>query len=168
MNGRRASIYCKAVYDKDGKLSVTGVIGPLPSGNSLGSCGQIDMEFAHRNLNDDDQRYVGELIKPEDISFAKGWNREKWLDFLDVWHKYHLNDMKAGTPKQEEAIKKFRAENKISGWAYDKEREHLDKIGLLIDDGYVYGTAWLKESVPREVVAFLASLPDADKQPAWV
>jgi hypothetical protein len=42
---------------EDGRFSISGVIGPLPSGNALGGCGQIDMEFAHRNDNDNDKRY---------------------------------------------------------------------------------------------------------------
>jgi hypothetical protein len=88
-NGRRASVYIRA-KDTDSYLSITGVIGPLPSGNALGGCGQIDMEFGHRDPRDDDERYLGSLIKPEAIRFSAGWTAEKWMDLLDIWHGWHL------------------------------------------------------------------------------
>lgn len=165
--GRRASVYARISYDDAGKLSISGVIGPLLSGNALGGCGQIDTDFAHRNPADDDRR-VSNPIKPEDIRFAPGWNREKWLDFLDAWHGYHLNDMHAGTPRQEAELKKYYASNPGMQESYDANVEHLRSVGLYEDGGYRYGTAWLKRSVPAQVVEFLRSLPDADKQPAWV
>lgn len=34
--------------------------------------------------------------------------------------------------------------------------------------GYKYGTSWLKEEVPPEVIAWLFKLPDAEVEPAWV
>jgi hypothetical protein len=34
--------------------------------------------------------------------------------------------------------------------------------------GYRYGSAWLTEEVPADVLDFLRSLPTADRQPAWV
>ena len=51
----------------------------------------------------------------------------------------------------------------------------LEERGLLVDESFIhngnpykYGTAWLKEELPDSVVSFLASLPDAEKKPAWV
>lgn len=96
---RGASIFCKAEIE-DGKLSISGVIGPLASGNALGGCGQIDMEFQHRNPQDDDTRYSSP-IPAASIKYAKGWDAEKWLDFLDIWKAWHLNDMTAGCEHQE-------------------------------------------------------------------
>lgn len=34
--------------------------------------------------------------------------------------------------------------------------------------GYKYGTQWRKQEVPQDVIAFLQSLPEADREPAWV
>jgi len=76
---RWASIFIKAKIDND-RLSISGVIGPLRNGNALGGCGQIDMEFAHRNENDNDPRYDNP-IKPSEIRFAKGWDEEKWFAY---------------------------------------------------------------------------------------
>ena len=163
-NGRRASLFC-VVQDRkgDGELSFTGVIGPLRSGNALGGCGQIDMEFAHRKASDDDQRY-GDLIKASDIRFAPGRTRDKWLDFLDAWKRWHLNHMKAGSKVQEDWLRKHPAHD--TDWTQTSKR--LRRAGLNPDpDGYKYGSEWKREEVPAEVLAFLQALPDADRSPAW-
>ena len=73
------------------ELSVHGVIGAMESGNALGGCGQIDMEFAHRKQEDNDSRYRDDqLTHTKDIIFAPNWNREMWLDLLDIWKLYHM------------------------------------------------------------------------------
>jgi len=70
--GRWASVYCHIIYN-DGELTITGVVGPLPSGNSLGSCGQIRDELK------DIRRY------------ATGWTPARILYLRVVWLNYHLN-----------------------------------------------------------------------------
>lgn len=75
--GRTYSTYARIEFT-EGKLSICGVEGPLPSGNCLGGCGQIDMH-----------------LKAEDLNPAPGWTRNKIRDFLNVWNLWHLNDMKA-------------------------------------------------------------------------
>lgn len=105
-----APIFCKIAIE-DGKLSISGVIAPLKSGNARGGCGQIDMEFQHRNVRDNDRRYT-DLIKASDITFSKGWDAEIWFDFLDIWKQYHLNDMKAGCEHQ-----------RADGWEEDAKEE---------------------------------------------
>ena len=34
--------------------------------------------------------------------------------------------------------------------------------------GYKYGSAWLREEVPDEVLRFLRGLPGTDMEPAWI
>ena len=150
-NGRRANVYCRIKY-RDKKLSISGVIGPTVGGNAIGGCGQIDMEFAHRKKEDDDSRY-GYLTKPSDFRFAKGWDSKKWLDFLDVWKQYHLNNMQAGCEHQRKL-----------GWK--RYGDHPSEPCPVC--GYKYGTAWLMLDVPEEVITFLKGLPETDKEPAWV
>jgi len=146
-----ADLFCKAEI-KDGRLSITGVVGPNQTGNARGGYGQICMEFAHRNPADNDRRYR-EPIEPDQITFAPGWDKEKWLDFLDLWERWHLNDMKAGCEHQRKL-----------GWkSYD---EHPSEPCPVC--GYKYGSAWLREELPESVVEFLQALPETDKQPAWV
>lgn len=64
----------------------------------------------------------------------------------DLWKKYHLNDMHPGTPKQESALRKAH----IANWAseYDTCCKYLDSVNLLVDDGYKFGSSWLKEEIP--------------------
>lgn len=53
---------------------------------------------------------------------------------IALWGKYHLNDMNAGTKKQNEVI---------------NNREFLKAKRLYIDNGYVYGSQWLVSIVPE-------------------
>ena len=57
---------------------------------------------------------------------------------------------------------------KMLGWL--RETEHPE--GILSKPcpvcGYKYGSAWLKEEVPQEVIDWLFALPDATVTPAWV
>lgn len=92
--GAYRSIKIEVEYSDEGKLSISGSKG--------GSGGQIDMEFNHRDKSQNDYRYsIDNLIKASDIHYAAGWNAERWLDLLDVWHNYHLNDMNSACAHQE-------------------------------------------------------------------
>jgi hypothetical protein len=168
------NIYCEIKF-VEGKLSISGVIGPMKNGDCHGGCGQIDMEFAHRNPADNDSRYSNP-IKPEEITFAPGWDAEKWFDFLEAWKHWHLNDMRPGCEHQKDWGKKKlqvigydgRMETKTSGWVYPREHEEGELTKPCPVCGYEYGSKWLKEDVPAEVITFLQSLPETDKTPAWV
>jgi hypothetical protein len=150
-----ANLYCKIELTQEGRLSISGVEGPLPSGNALGSCGQIDMhEWKFKKLH-------------------KGWTPALVSKFRKVWDQWHLNDMKAGSPRQEAALKEWLS----SGARYDYAAacEMLKSKGLLEDQDYIhegkpyrYGSAWLRAKLPSEVISFLASLPKSTNQPAWV
>ena len=170
--GRWASIYCSIKLTEDGSLSISGVIGPLPSGNALGACGQIDMEFHHRNPDHNHKRYDNP-IKPRDIRFRPGWTATKWLQFLEDWRLYHLNDMQPGCEHQtaenwgHKRIK-LSAETKTSGWVHPEEHPDGELTKPCPTCGYEYGTAWNKSEVPADVLAWLFQLPPADQTPAWV
>jgi hypothetical protein len=132
-------VYCKIEY-KEGKLSISGVESPNVYGNCRGGCGQINP------------------VKVDTL--AKGWTYGKLARFNSIWAEWHLNDMKAGTPKQTEALKGKNLD-------YDKAVEYLKSINLYEDNGYKYGSAWLKVEVPQDVIDFLEALPNTDRQPAW-
>ena len=83
------------------------------------------------------------------------------VEVKEVWQRWHLNDMRAGTPKQEKAIKEFvaseRTKNRYAFVDYDEQCKHLESIGLLVDkldngSDYKYGSGWLKEELPAEIV----------------
>ena len=61
-----------------------------------------------------------------------------------------------------------KTETKTAGWVSHTEPPD----GLLSKPcpvcGYKYGSAWLKEDVPADVIAFLEGLPDSTLTPSWV
>lgn len=216
-------VYCKIEF-ADGRLAITGVEGPRSNGDCYGSCGQIVMGHAANH---------GASITP-----GEGWSAELIARFLDVWERWHLNDMRAGCEHQRgldvsrkveivryglttealrmrsEAIEYSareaaagrvprltdtaralillencfgdcfappdadsalsgcyevkRREDKAIGWA--TPTEHPDgMLGKACPTcGYKYGSAWLREDVPSDVIAFLESLPDSPDSPAWI
>ena len=149
--GRRTvDLYCRIYYGQSNgkwRLSITGVEGPLRNGDCVGGCGQVNLRESY-------------------VSPANGWDADKIERFLFLWDRWHLNDCRAGTPKQEEMIRQW----KESGWKYyyAEACERLDAAGMLTDEGYKYGSRWLYEEVPDEVLEFLRSLPATDKTPAWI
>ena len=158
---RRSQVFCKIVFE-DGKLSICGVVGPTIHGNSAGGFGQINMDFNKYYPHPD---------------FNAGWNRTKFDKFLDIWHKWHLNDMRPGCEHQRndpawDANKVISPGNtltgKTAGWTYPID--HPEGILTKPCDicGYKYGTKWFKEEVPQDVIDFLFSLPDSTIEPAWV
>jgi hypothetical protein len=229
--------YNEQVYDvhveiefKEGKLSMHGVGGALRNGNCLGSCGQ-NME---------------EVLSGTP---KEGWTPEMVQKLVEVWDRWHLNDMnplcehqraegwreiarkavnlyhfmltrEASSKKREveklalEALKNgesfsptaeqtelacldygvtYHTENlpeklakfyepqkalwqgatgfvetKTCGWLYEKDHPEgiLGKPCSVC--GYEYGSSWIKEEVPQEIIDWLFSLPEAEKRPAWI
>jgi len=74
-------------------------------------------------------------------------NDSKFKKVYEWWKKWHLNDMHAGTEKQEQALE----DAGVRG-DYTKECDYLESIGLLVDNGYKFGTAWLKREIPAEIL----------------
>lgn len=149
--GRWASVYCNITY-KNGRLSISGVVGPLSSGNCLGSCGQIIMNWAP-------------IVK-----YAKGWTPSMVNRLLDIWSRWHLNDKHDGTPEQMDFVREYRKNHARAN--YEELCSALKTAGLyevVKADGtsYKYGHDLLFESVPDDVLQFLDSLPVSDKKPAW-
>jgi hypothetical protein len=154
--GRHHPVFIK-VEIKAGVLSITGVVGPTIYGNCFGGAGQICMDYAHRNPQDDDKR-SSQPIKPSELRFAPNWNAKKWLDLLDIWERWHMNDTHAECEHQ-----------RALGWRYDDHHNPETFKGEPCPTcGYEIGSAWKREELPQDVINFLASLPDTDRQPAWV
>lgn len=76
---------------------------------------------------------------------------------LELWERWHCNELNPGSDRQRAAIEKFEAEFG-KNLKYDEVCEFLKLIDLYEDRGYKYGHAWLYEKVPNEVIKELASL----------
>lgn len=78
---------------------------------------------------------------------------------VDMWRRYHLNNMHAGTPEQEAEVKRW-----LDGrrYEYTTAREHLREVGLLTVEHngkpYTYGTGWLFEPISATDLAWLRSV----------
>lgn len=83
-------------------------------------------------------------------------NPALYKEIMELWEKYHLNDMVPGTPEQEAAVASWIAEGNKHD--YDKICEHLKSVGLyevpIEKDGYIlpykYGSAWLYNPIPEQ------------------
>lgn len=158
------SVFCEITYEK-GKLSIHGVIAPTRGGNSKGGCGQI-------------QNSILPIYK-----YAPGWTYGMAKKFIATWNEWHLNDMQAGCEHQRA---RHWEDYRISPKELPNSHANRDEKGILAiwvspkehKDGllgkpcpvckYKYGTAWLTKEVPKPVIKFLESLPETDKNPAWV
>jgi hypothetical protein len=139
----------------DGELSITGVEGPKSNGDCRGSCGQC--------LED----WPGMVIK-----FAPGWDTIKLMELVKIWERWHLNDMRAGTPSQESYLREHPVSFTYPESHYKKALEALEAAGLQPDllDGepYSYGSAWLHEDLPAKVVETVESWVEGTQPPdAW-
>lgn len=99
-------------------------------------------------------------------------NNALYCKIYDLWEKYHLNTLHAGTPAQEKALKEAVADGKLAGCGinnYGASCAYLHSIGLLEDkefmvekDGepkpYKYGTGWIAQEIPPEDLEICLSL----------
>lgn len=129
---------------ENGVLTISGVVGARSNGHA-DSCGQI---------------YPIKLS-----TFAEGWTNESINSLNAVWGRWHLNDMKAGTKKQETAVKEYMKSHKYD---YSEVCEYLKEIGLYEDNGYRYGSAWLKEELSNHVYTWFNKLPETTELPPSV
>lgn len=77
----RGRLFVEINYN-DGRLSITGVEGPMTNGDCRGSAGQCG---------------IAEDIQP---NTEEGWSSGKIQKLRDIWEKWHLNDMRAGCVHQ--------------------------------------------------------------------
>ena len=92
------------------------------------------------------------------IKFSSLANNELFMKIYKLWKVWHLNSMHPGTVAQEEALANFTPKNQYD--RYEEDCAYLDSIGLLVDNGYKYGSAWLHREIPDDVLAEMKSLFD--------
>ena len=85
--------------------------------------------------------------------------RELFNRVFAIWNEYHLNSMIAGTRKQEECLEEYLSEHKYD---YTECCKYLKEKGLLVDNGYTYGSAWLGKQIPTEIMDEIFSWKDIE------
>jgi hypothetical protein len=73
------------------------------------------------------------------IEYTPEWDREKLHRLIAVWKRWHLNDMRAGCEHQRLA----------GGYEVGEPCRTC---------GYGYGTAWLVEPLPQEIIDYVTGL----------
>ena len=67
---------------------------------------------------------------------------------VELWEKYHSNDLNAGTERQWEALWTAGLEKAD----YIKQCEFLESINLYVDGNYKYGSTWLFRQIPENII----------------
>lgn len=78
------------------------------------------------------------------------------LAHAELAKRWHLNDLNAGTDSQKESLD--RRFDSLPN--YEKFKAFLAEDGLLTDRGYTYGSQWLLEVLPDDVVETVLSWRD--------
>jgi hypothetical protein len=95
-------------------------------------------------------------------TYATGYSAETVAKLRDIWERWHLNDMQAGSPAQTAFLKA----NPVSRIEHFTEAsQELKAAGLNPDPNYLhkgkpyhYGSAWLFVEVPAEALQYLHDL----------
>lgn len=130
------------------ELSICGVIGPKRNGDATGSAGQC----------------VDQLLELNSLS--TGWTPAMVHRLHEIWKRWHLNGMNAGTVAQQEELRK----HEFPGYPLshlDWARAVLARVGLEPDGDYSYGSAWLYEELPPEILDELWALPTSPREHPW-
>lgn len=144
-------------FTVDRKTGERTIVGKTPEYVELSICGDVwnnrrsDIECGGQCL-DTIAEYRDQLTDVETFDML-----------YDLWKNYHLNGMHAGTPEQEQAIEAWKAE----GNKYDytavcemlkaKGLYEVNYTGLSVgrrydNEPYRYGTAWLVQELPGDVL----------------
>lgn len=130
---------------EDGRLSISGGIGTK---HQLRTCGQCIDEIAEIP-----SRYL-----------IKGFTKSDRDRLVEIWRRWHLNDLRAGSPAQEEFLRANPVSFEYPESHYTAAVEALTAAGLNPDPNYLYkdepysyGHAWLTEELPVDVVEWAKS-----------
>lgn len=84
-------------------------------------------------------------------------DKELYNFICDIWSRYHLNTLKAGTKKQIQTLAKASA-SLLWVSEYETACEYLKNKNILEDRGYIYGRGWLVEQIPADIIQKIKAL----------
>ena len=143
------------------KLKITQVIGEQKLSTNLQEITGYKTISITGNIRNWNAGQIQNTLQSEieNIIFFKKYNytKENLLNILDLWNTWHLNDLKAGTIKQENCINEYLKANKKQ---YDYELACLILRGncLYVDRGYKYGDAWLLQVISEKTLNNIINL----------
>lgn len=123
-------------YEGTGRLSISGVVGPRSNGDCYGSCGQI-------------ADTIREAIKAGEFTpnSAQGWTVPDVLSFLDLWDRYHLNDMRPECEHQRAAGWQEIAKQEVHAYQYRLKPEIRDRKKKLEQEAVDRAASTLKKDL---------------------
>lgn len=83
-------------------------------------------------------------------------NNGIFKDVYYLWKKHHLNDLHAGTARQEEIVDKWLARG--HRYDYGEICRVLSLCGLYEDNGYKYGHGWIYKDIPENDIELINKL----------
>lgn len=166
----------------DGKvLSLTGAVNPLRE--DADACGQVQSYLLNdvvclKDLYNDDKSYD---LTEEFSKQAEFWDTNAVSELYRIWKIWNLNDLRPYCSCQRDLGWRIIGDKRvtITNSITDKEEQrllgHLTKehhpAGLLGEPcpkcGYKYGSQWLKEEIPNDVIEWLDSLLEVDEVPKF-
>ena len=136
------------IYENPLQFSITGGIWNLIH-SDITSGGQIEDDLE-------------EALVKHDFVPVYPLDYQEMRKLLDVWKKWHLNDTKAGTEKQEKIIDEHMDDQKYAHLDkfYDRKIEILKDNNLVVDNGIVFGKNWYYQPLPDDVVKFVREIQE--------
>lgn len=102
-----------------------------------------------------DRRYHDIAGGGQNVADIRAVGTAAAVRIADLWDRWHLNGMRAACVHQADAAREINA--RLPDYAQDRERWAL-LSALPCPEGYRYGSAWLYEPVPDDVLAELRTL----------
>jgi len=128
------------------ELSMSGSIWNL-SRSDCTQCGQM-------------QDTIRDELNSGNLRLKSNISQDDMKKLLDIWDRWHLNGLKAGTTKQNELIEMHRDDPKYAEQDVflDRPRAILKDFDADPDNGYSYGSAWLFEPLSDDVIDFVKEM----------
>lgn len=118
----------------------------------------VDILFENKRLTISASLYEGFSYSTGGQCYEELFNEfPQSARLVEIWRRWHLNDMNAGDAEQETFLRVKRSLSKAS-YDYGVSRAELERAGLLTHNGYEYGTSWVFEAVPESVLTELKEI----------
>lgn len=85
-------------------------------------------------------------------------NSTLWNIIYRLWKNYHLNNMHAGTKKQEQKLEEVFGDKIVD---YKDKCDCLAEHDLLEDNGHKYGQDWMLWEIPADDLAIIKAIMEA-------
>lgn len=147
-NGKKMYVELEIHQEAENRTAQTTTLETVTAYKTLSMCGTGGQ---NREETTDINSYKELFVSPEDLQII-----------AKVWDKWHLNDLNAGTVKQQAFINEWKKNNKYD---YSLACEALKTAGLYEDNNYKYGHSWLINPLPENIITEIITIFDKYNKP---